>query len=380
MAADDPPGSLGALAAELRAMRLSQDLEQVLAEVLSRACGLLSAGMVMALYYDSDAEQLHRWNCFADGRTAESSEIAPADLWRWITLDRTELRETLGPESGLCRTLGASSILSVRFPSGANCGRLLAVEPGLAGQAALDSLAELAREVGLLLGRLYGTEGIRLQAVEDERNRVAQGFHDGPLQTFLALQVQLQVVRRLLEVNPPAAAAELEQLQAAVRRQVRELRELLQEMRPIDLNRTGLTGLLRQLADDLQKSGDLSVRFISGGAGPEPSPRLSREIFQIVREAVTNARKHGAASHIVINAESGPEGFAVTIDDDGQGFQFAGKYTLEQLDSLRLGPVSIKQRARHIGAFLEVESTPGHGSRLLLRVPHVRSEEAASAE
>ena len=59
----------------------------------------------------------------------------------------------------------------------------------------------------------------------------------------------------------------------------------------------------------------------------------------------------------------------VTIDDDGKGFHFAGRYTLADLDRMRIGPVSIKQRAHRLGAHLELESNPGLGAHLLLRIP-----------
>jgi signal transduction histidine kinase len=59
----------------------------------------------------------------------------------------------------------------------------------------------------------------------------------------------------------------------------------------------------------------------------------------------------------------------LTVDDDGHGFKFSGIYDLEQMDEQRIGPVSIKQRARQLEAQLTLESAPGRGSRLRLRVP-----------
>lgn len=379
MELDANPRALAQLTAEIQRLRLNEDLEEVLLSVLSRACGALAARSMIALYYDSDSEQLRRWECFRDGRAPVNSEVDPALVRSWITLGRGLEKETVSEGSEFCRLLGAIRILSVRFPSGVNCARLLGVDPQTFDASTLDELAELALALAPLLDRLYSLVHIRQRAIEDERDRIAQDFHDGPLQTFLALNVQLEFIRHLLSANPAGAAAELNQLQEAMRKEVRELRELLQGMRPIDLDRTGLTGLLRQLADELQKAGDLSVRFIHGGGGREPSSRISRELFQIVREAATNARKHGAARHIVITTESDSEAFRVSIDDDGRGFQFSGRYRLEELDTLRLGPVSIKQRVHRIGASLDIESNPGHGCRLIIRVPHGLPEEGEAA-
>ncbi len=376
MASDPNPETLGQLSAEVELLRLNEDARALFLGFLARSCRALGARSLVALYYDSDSEQLRRWECPGDSAPV-SSEIEPALVRSWITLGRGQTKEILGGDAELSGLLSAGCILSVTFPCGGNCARLLAVDPAAADASSLEEFAQLAFRLAPLLERLYALVRVRQQALDDERNRIAQDFHDGPLQTFLALNVQLEFIRQLLPVDPARAASELVHLQDAMRREVRELRELLQEMRPIDLNRMGLTGLLRQLADDAQKTGDVSVRFISSGKGQEPPAQVSRELFQIVREAVANARKHGAARHIVITTQSNTDAFHVSIDDDGSGFQFSGKYNLEQLDELRLGPVSIKQRVHRIGASLDVQSNPGRGARLVLRIPHGLPEERA---
>jgi signal transduction histidine kinase len=380
MAAEPKLRTLAQLTRELVLMRLDENLEEVFLQTISRARRLLGAHSVIALYYDSDSEQLQRWECFGDGRAPARSEVPPAEVRAWIALGATEKKEILSPGSDLCRLLGHSRILSVRFPSGVNCARLLALDAANAGRSALDDFAEFGVALAPLLDRLYAAAHIRQQAIEEERNRVAQDFHDGPLQTLLALNIQLEFIRHIMGTDPAWAATEIEQLQATLRSEVRELREMLQEMRPIDLNRMGLTGLLRQLADDFQKSSGLSVKFICGNNnGPEPAPRVGRELFQIVREAASNARKHGSAHHIVITTESNSEAFRVSIDDDGVGFPFFGRHDLRELDDLRIGPVSIKQRVHRIGARLEIESNPGHGCRLLIVVPQVAGEASRAA-
>jgi signal transduction histidine kinase len=57
------------------------------------------------------------------------------------------------------------------------------------------------------------------------------------------------------------------------------------------------------------------------------------------------------------------------VDDNGQGFSFAGRFSGDELDRLRLGPISIKERTRSIGGVLNIESNPGHGSRLTVEIP-----------
>ena len=97
--------------------------------------------------------------------------------------------------------------------------------------------------------------------------------------------------------------------------------------------------------------------------------RVCREIFQIYREALNNIKKHAKASHVVVKLSQDDSRLTLVVDDNGEGFSFAGRFTGDELDRLRLGPISIKERTRTVGGVLTVESNPGHGARLTIEVP-----------
>ena len=97
--------------------------------------------------------------------------------------------------------------------------------------------------------------------------------------------------------------------------------------------------------------------------------RVCREIFQIYREALNNIKKHAKASHVVVKLSQDDSALVLVVDDNGEGFSFAGRFTGDELDRLRLGPISIKERARTVGGILTVESNPGHGARLIIEIP-----------
>lgn len=361
--------SLENMIGELRNMRLEEEPRQVLGGVLRDLSEILRARRIILLFYDSEAEQLYCWNYRRRHVEPALSEVPPRELDSWITLERRDRRETLGPDAPLSQRLDAQQILSVRFARGAHCGRLLALDPEAARPDTLDDLQELTSQLAPLLEQFFTLRRVRALAIDEERRRIAHDFHDGPLQTFFSFDVHLEVVRKMLERDPQRAAQELEQLQTLVRAQGREMRELVQEMRPIDVEGTTLLALLRYLVEDLQKGGALSIKLLADSHRVDAPRRVAREVYQIVREAVTNARKHARASHIVIAVDAEADLLKLTIDDDGNGFNFSGSYSLEELDRLRVGPVSIKRRAHLLGANLRLESTPGHGARLLLQVP-----------
>ncbi len=205
-------------------------------------------------------------------------------------------------------------------------------------------------------------------ATDTERRRIAADFHDGPLQSFISFQIRLDVLRRILERDLAAGIEELRQIQQLSQSQVRELRAFVRGMRPVDVD-ASLTASIRRLVDDFQKESGLPVTFVGGAKSIPIAPEISSDVLQIVREALHNVQKHAHAGRVAVAVEQAGTALEISIDDNGAGFPFSGVYTLDELDLLRLGPVSLKRRARAIGAELLLESRPGRGAGLKLKVP-----------
>jgi signal transduction histidine kinase len=361
--------SLTQITRELRSMHLGREPRLLLEWVLRSVARVLDAAQIILFYYDSETEQLYRWDFKRGDAQPALTEVPPRELDAWISMERSYRAELLGPDAPMTRRLGAKHVMSVRFAHGLHTGRLLVVDPRKTRYSDVRRLHTMAVHLGFLIEQFAMVRRVRIKTIDEERARIARDFHDGPLQTYLSMDLHLAFVRKLMESDPARAATELEQLRESARNQGRELRDVIQEMRPIDMDNTTLLGLLRSLVVDLQKSGDLAIQLVADSHFVDAPRRVSREVYQIVREAVTNARKHAQPRNVVIAIDAQPDELRLTIDDDGKGFAFSGSYGLEELDRLRVGPVSIKQRARQLGADLQLESNPGLGARLLLRVP-----------
>ena len=96
---------------------------------------------------------------------------------------------------------------------------------------------------------------------------------------------------------------------------------------------------------------------------------MTADVIQLIREALNNVRKHSKATRVAVALERIGKILEISIDDNGVGFHFSGAFTLDELDLLRMGPVSLKRRARSLGADLMLESRPGHGAGLKMKVP-----------
>ena len=203
---------------------------------------------------------------------------------------------------------------------------------------------------------------------ENERQRIAAEFHDGPLQNFVGLQMRLQVVRKILERNTAGGLEELRQVEELVRNQSNEMRTFVRSMRAIEVDGAGLIGSLRRMLDSFERDSGLAVTFTGGDVKSGADEDTSREMLQVVREALHNIQKHARASRVAVTASKSAEALTISVEDDGIGFPFSGRYTLEELDNLRLGPLSIRRRVRGLGGSLELESWPGRGSALWVRI------------
>lgn len=206
-------------------------------------------------------------------------------------------------------------------------------------------------------------------AYERERYRVAQDFHDGPLQSVISFQMRTHLIRKLMDRDPAAAGQELDQLQDLARKQVTELRTFVNSMRPVEVDTASLTAAARRLVDDFQKESGVPVTFMAGNEPVRAPGKIGVDVLQIIREALHNIHKHAQATHVLFSLEKGDNHIMIGVNDNGKGFRFGGKYTLEELEVLRLGPNSIKQRMRAMGGDLLLESQPGHGTNLRLKIP-----------
>ena len=234
----------------------------------------------------------------------------------------------------------------------------------------------LALEKRAMLERLLGVsrESTALQteaqqAREQERTRIANDFHDGPLQSYISLQMRLEILRKIMELRPAAEAkAEVESIQELLKAQVMEMRTWLRGMRPIQME-SNFPAAVRRIVDEFKKDSGITTSVFCADIREPGEPEVSIELLQIVREALTNVQKHSRASKVSVSVEKAGGNLEVAIEDDGMGFPFAGTFSLEELEKLGLGPMSIRRRVRHLGGELLVDSRPEQGAGLRVRVP-----------
>jgi signal transduction histidine kinase len=226
-----------------------------------------------------------------------------------------------------------------------------------------------ASQVDRLQADLEAAQGAAAKAADQERQRIGSDFHDGPLQSFISLQMRLEVLRKLLERDFEAGMQDLKQLQALAQSQIRDLRAFVHSMRPVDVEGGNLVDAVRRIAEMFQKESGVPVTFIGASKPVGLSQEMTQEVLAMTREALHNVQKHAGATRVAVAMERTDRTLEISIDDNGHGFSFAGNYSLDELEMLRLGPASLMRRARTLNAELQLESRPGRGAGLKVRIP-----------
>jgi signal transduction histidine kinase len=263
------------------------------------------------------------------------------------------------------------ALASVSFSFGREWwGRIFLLNPQFTGDRLdeLRFLQELVRQVGPAVYNVFLLRRLRLRAGAVERARVARELHDGAVQSLIAMEMQVDVLRRKSGIDQPVAD-ELGRIQGLLREEVLKLRELMQEMKSIEVDAHKLPLFLRDTVERFQRETGISARFLDDHEVAWMPQRVCREVARIVQEALVNVRKHSRAQHAIVTLAANNGHWQLTIEDDGRGFDFDGRLTQAELDQARKGPAVIKERVRLIDGQLTIESNPGRGSRLEIIVP-----------
>jgi len=298
----------------------------------------------------------------------------------WDRRTGWQFREIPAPPVATQREFEARSLIASTLDLDKRpAGRLLLIRPEPAKpseasharftQKDLRWLDQVVRHLGPPLENLFLLRNLRTRAVEAERSRISRDLHDGILQTLMSLKIQMNVLRGKLPESSNGLGTELTNLQKTIQEESDELRRMVTEMRPLRVESADMRELMFGFAERFRSEQELAIDLFIEDRNLRLPDRVCRELFQIYRESIHNVKKHARASHVVVKLGQDESKVFLVIDDNGRGFSFSGTYSSEELDKLRLGPISIKERTRGVGGTLTVESNPGHGARLTVEIP-----------
>jgi signal transduction histidine kinase len=218
--------------------------------------------------------------------------------------------------------------------------------------------------IALTNARLY--EQSRELSILDERNRLALELHDVLTQKLFALVLASESATALLETDRDGLRDQLERLRDLARDVLEELRYVILELRPPELERDGLAVTLRKHVEVLRRLQDGALELVLELEGEPPrDPDRDRELLRIAQEALHNALRHAGASRVVLRLAAGDGRVVLEVRDDGCGFDPAAP----AVRGRRLGLTSMEQRAQRVGGRLAIDSADGTGTTVRLEAP-----------
>jgi signal transduction histidine kinase len=207
------------------------------------------------------------------------------------------------------------------------------------------------------------TDTFAQQAVEDaiarERARIARELHDG-VATDLAGAISLFKV--YMEKEKGDADETLTGVFEILERSLRRVRESLSELRPAPIGPDGVAGDLRRQAEEFSRLYGIRVEVSNVGTEEMLSPQHREVVAQVVREALTNVRRHSGSAICRVRMAFAARPFLIEVSDEGRGFA--------PTESIGYGLMGMRERAAGIGGRLEVVSTPGRGTTVFLFGPN----------
>jgi len=232
----------------------------------------------------------------------------------------------------------------------------------------------LAQRVAMAITNARTYQQAQQAATLEERQRLARDLHDAVTQTLFSASLIADVLPRLWQRDPDAAASRAEELGELTRGALAEMRTLLLELRPGALTESGLAELLMQLGQATRGRARVPVR-VDAGSDTELPPEVKVGFYRIAQEALSNVTKHAGAQRIDVALHQSQGTTCLCIRDDGIGFD------PDSVTPAHMGLRIMRERADAIGASFAVESKPGTGTTItVLWRPSAASPEPQGQE
>ena len=226
--------------------------------------------------------------------------------------------------------------------------------------------------IALATAQMHETaeERARAEAAAAERDRLLGEVHDSLTQRLVSIRVYLEAAER---DATGVVADQLREAGTAARDALAETRLTLLGLAASPLNGQTLDAALRSEAAWAQSIGGLEVRYVSAGTPAEMEQSLAYGVLRVAREALTNIVRHAQARSVRLGLMYEPTAVTLLVQDDGQGFDPKAEWQGD-----RFGLRALSERARVLGATVDVDSLAGWGTRIRARFPYRLDEEQAA--
>ncbi len=220
----------------------------------------------------------------------------------------------------------------------------------------------LAAHAAVAIENTRLAERSRELTVVEERNRLARELHDSITQSLFSLGLTAEAAAMLVDTDPARAKEQMETVRDLARSVLEEMRSLIFELRPAELEADGLPATLRKHVEVLRRVHGREIE-LAVDLDRRLDTEVEREVFRVTQEALANALKHAQARRLAVRLACPDGRLSLTVEDDGSGFDLSSPQA-----GRHLGLVAMRERAEALGAALTIDSAPGRGTSVTLEV------------
>jgi len=234
--------------------------------------------------------------------------------------------------------------------------------------------ATLRRKLQEMKGVVRNANNISLEIQERERERIILEVHDGIAQTLASAFQYLQTVESIGNFPEQYSRQLFVRALGLIRQAIQETRGIINSITPATLDILGLEPTLRQELKQFERETGCRVNF-RVTTWPNLPKHVEFAIYRIIREAITNVRKHAQSPRLKVELSQGQEHLAVRVKDRGIGFIPVEQELPSQNSSRSMGLFSMRRRAEFLGGTFKVNSSLGKGTEIMVDIPWLSEEE-----
>ena len=205
-----------------------------------------------------------------------------------------------------------------------------------------------------------------IEAQEEERRKISRLIHDGPAQALANFILQTEIAMRLFDIDQDKARQELNSLKASAASTFANVRDFIFDLRPMMLDDLGLIPTARRYVDAYKEKTGLNVTIIFTGTERRLEPHREVLVFRGIQELLANVRDHAQATQVKVMVDVDAAMVRVVVEDNGRGFD-PGTALAEGIKGRGLN--TLKSRVTQVGGTIEVDASPGSGTKVTFSIP-----------
>ncbi|MFQ5589248.1 MAG: GAF domain-containing protein, partial [Nitrospiria bacterium] len=255
----------------------------------------------------------------------------------------------------------------------------------------IQQVADMARQVSLgienaILHHSVSRHRERLQTLssaivnvqEEERRRIAKKLRDESARALSTIRTELEWLKEKIETPTEEMTKRLERAEREAGKTFESLKSLSAELRPPILDDSGLVATVKWVVKEFETHNGLKVHLQISGAIKRLPTRIEILLFRIIQESLSNIGTHAKAESAILSLEKRDPYIHLYVTDDGKGFDVKRYFSSPQMMRKEIGILGMKERVELSGGTFYIDSHPGQGTRISIRIPIVRRGQSSS--